>query len=116
MAEPSASSGEVLHGEAKRRYVADLFSRITPRYDLMNTVMTAGMHHRWRRVAAAIATRGLEGVETPKGGRGEGRREAAALDVATGTGDLSFALGRARGYRYNGRPRPGPGNDIARSL
>ena len=82
MAEPSASSGEVLHGEAKRRYVADLFSRITPRYDLMNTVMTAGMHHRWRKTAAAIATRGLEGV---------------ALDVATGTGDLSFVLGRARG-------------------
>ena len=65
-----------LQGEAKRRYVADLFTRIAPRYDLMNTIMTAGTHHRWRKVAAA-ATRGLEGV---------------ALDVGTGTGDMAFTL------------------------
>ncbi len=84
MADPSTSSGEALQGEAKRRYVSDLFSRIAPRYDLMNTLMTAGMHHRWRGVAAEIATRGLEGI---------------ALDVATGTGDLAFALTRARGIK-----------------
>ena len=74
---PSAGSGQALQGEAKRRYVADLFSRIAPRYDLMNTLMTGGMHHRWRKTAAAVATKGIEG---------------AALDVATGTGDLAFAL------------------------
>ena len=62
--------------------MADMFARIAPRYDLMNTLMTAGMHHRWRRVAAAAATTGLEG---------------RALDVATGTGDLAFALARGRG-------------------
>ena len=66
-----------LQGETKREYVADLFSRIAPRYDLMNTLMTAGLHHRWRRMVAEIAARGLEGV---------------ALDVGTGTGDLAFAL------------------------
>ena len=71
-----------MQDEAKRRYVADMFSRIAPRYDLMNTMMTGGMHHRWRSVTVKVATRGLEG---------------AALDMATGTGDLSFALARARG-------------------
>ena len=81
MVDPSAGSGETLQGEAKRRYVADLFARIAPRYDLMNTVMTAGMHHRWRRVVANVATRSLGGV---------------ALDVATGTGDLALALAGTR--------------------
>ena len=69
-----------LQGDVKRRYVADLFARIAPRYDLMNTLMTGGMHHRWRKMATAVATRGLEGV---------------ALDVATGTGDLAFAVAGA---------------------
>ena len=68
-----------LQGQAKRRYVADLFSRIAPRYDLMNTLMTGGMHHRWRKVAATKATQGLEGL---------------ALDVATGTGDLAVAIAK----------------------
>ena len=81
MADPSACSGQGLQQEAQRRYVAQLFSRIAPRYDLMNTVMTVGMHHRWRKVTAVRATRGLEGK---------------ALDVATGTGDLAFALAGER--------------------
>ncbi|MCE2463762.1 MAG: class I SAM-dependent methyltransferase, partial [Dehalococcoidia bacterium] len=75
-------SQDNFQGDVKRRYVSDLFSRIAPRYDLMNTVMTGGMHHRWRSVAVKAATRDLEG---------------AALDVATGTGDLAFTLARAQG-------------------
>ena len=75
-------SRDNFHGDVKRRYVSDLFSRIAPRYDLMNTVMTGGMHHRWRSVAVRVAVRGLEG---------------AALDVATGTGDLALTLARAQG-------------------
>ena len=69
-------------GDEKRRYVADLFSRIAPRYDLMNTLMTGGMHYRWRKIAAKIASNGLAG---------------AALDVATGTGDLALALAGEEG-------------------
>ena len=84
MPDPSSEPAQALEGEAKRRYVGDLFSRIAPRYDLMNTLMTAGMHHRWRRVVAALATSGLEGD---------------ALDVATGTGDLAFALAGVRGMK-----------------
>ncbi len=71
-----------LRGDAKTRYVADTFARISRRYDLLNTIITGGMHHRWRRLAAILATDGLTGP---------------AIDVATGTGDLAFALARQDG-------------------
>jgi demethylmenaquinone methyltransferase / 2-methoxy-6-polyprenyl-1,4-benzoquinol methylase len=61
--------------------VRAMFDRIARVYDLMNSVMTAGMHHRWRERAVDLA------------GVGPGDR---ALDVATGTGDLAVAL-RGRG-------------------
>lgn len=69
-----------LQGYGRRQYVARMFTRIAGRYDLMNNVMTLGMHHRWRREAAELATRGVQGL---------------ALDVATGTGDLTLALSAA---------------------
>ncbi len=75
----------LLEGAAKQRYVADLFARISRRYDLMNTLMTGGMHHRWKRQTAQITTQGLTGK---------------ALDIATGTGDLAFALVRRPGIEY----------------
>jgi demethylmenaquinone methyltransferase / 2-methoxy-6-polyprenyl-1,4-benzoquinol methylase len=56
-----------------------MFDRIAGVYDPLNTVMTAGLHHRWRRRAADLAA------------VGPGSR---ALDVATGTGDLAFELAR----------------------
>ncbi len=54
-----------------------MFDRIAGPYDLMNSVMTAGLHHRWRERAADLAR------------VGPGSR---ALDVATGTGDLAIEL------------------------
>jgi demethylmenaquinone methyltransferase/2-methoxy-6-polyprenyl-1,4-benzoquinol methylase len=54
-----------------------MFDRIAGVYDLMNTAMTAGLHHRWRERAADRA-------ELEAGGR--------ALDVCCGTGDLALAL------------------------
>ena len=77
-----AGSSERLHAAEQRRYIADLFARIAPRYDVMNTLMTGGLHRRWRGAAARIATLGLEGI---------------ALDVATGTGDLALVLARRPG-------------------
>jgi demethylmenaquinone methyltransferase / 2-methoxy-6-polyprenyl-1,4-benzoquinol methylase len=59
-----------------------MFDRIARVYDVMNSVMTAGMHHRWRERAVDLA------------GVGQGDR---ALDVATGTGDLAIALKRRVG-------------------
>ena len=69
-----------LRGEERARYVSRMFGRISRRYDLLNTVMTGGMHYAWRRMAAytAVGT-GLDG---------------AALDVACGTGDFAFDLAR----------------------
>ncbi len=57
--------------------VRAMFDRIAGLYDRMNSVMTAGLHHDWRRRAADLA-------ELSPGGR--------ALDVATGTGDLALEL------------------------
>jgi demethylmenaquinone methyltransferase/2-methoxy-6-polyprenyl-1,4-benzoquinol methylase len=54
-----------------------MFDRIADRYDLMNTVMTAGMHHRWRERAADLA---------------QVRPGDSALDVCCGTGDLALEL------------------------
>jgi len=57
-----------------------MFTRIAGRYDLMNSLMTGGRHHAWRRrVAAAVA----------------GAPPGPVLDLATGTADLAIAL-RAR--------------------
>jgi demethylmenaquinone methyltransferase / 2-methoxy-6-polyprenyl-1,4-benzoquinol methylase len=64
-------------GTLDETQVQAMFDRIAGLYDRMNTVMTAGLHHRWRRQAAQLA--GLS-----PGGR--------ALDVATGTGDLALEL------------------------
>ena len=59
--------------------VRAMFDRIAGVYDLMNTVMTAGLHHRWRQRTADMAR------------VGPGDR---VLDVATGTGDLAIELAR----------------------
>jgi demethylmenaquinone methyltransferase / 2-methoxy-6-polyprenyl-1,4-benzoquinol methylase len=61
--------------------VRAMFDRIAGVYDVMNTVMTAGLHHQWRTRAVDLAR------------VGPGTR---ALDVATGTGDLAIELA-ARG-------------------
>jgi demethylmenaquinone methyltransferase / 2-methoxy-6-polyprenyl-1,4-benzoquinol methylase len=69
-------------GVLEEEQVRAMFDRIAGLYDRMNGVMTAGMHHRWRRRAADLAA-------VPRGGR--------ALDVATGTGDLALELARRVG-------------------
>lgn len=54
-----------------------MFSAIARRYDLLNTLLSLGLHRRWKRFAAACT------------GLGPG---ASALDVCCGTGDLAFLL------------------------
>lgn len=66
-------------GTLPEQQVQAMFDRIARRYDLLNAVMTAGLHERWRERAADVA------------GVGPGDH---VLDVATGTGDLAFALAR----------------------
>ena len=72
-----------LTGADRQRYVADLFARISRRYDLMNDVMTLGMHRGWKRQTAALAAQ--DAWETGPG---------PALDVSTGTADLAQQLAR----------------------
>jgi demethylmenaquinone methyltransferase / 2-methoxy-6-polyprenyl-1,4-benzoquinol methylase len=54
-----------------------MFDRVAGRYDALNSVMTAGLHHGWRQRAAAKAELGP----------GD-----AALDVCCGTGDFALEL------------------------
>jgi demethylmenaquinone methyltransferase/2-methoxy-6-polyprenyl-1,4-benzoquinol methylase len=68
-------------GEKKAR-VGEVFDSVAPRYDLMNDVMSFGLHRLWKRFA--IARSGL-------------RPGDRALDVAAGSGDLSLAMARRVG-------------------
>jgi len=60
-------------------YVQTMFSDIAARYDLMNSVMTGGRHHAWRKLAASLLVRPGDRV----------------IDAGSGTGDLAFACGEA---------------------
>jgi ubiquinone/menaquinone biosynthesis methyltransferase len=63
--------------DAKGRYVRRLFSTIADRYDLITVLLSYGQDRRWKRRLSALA--GVKpGVE--------------ALDLACGTGDITFAL------------------------
>jgi demethylmenaquinone methyltransferase/2-methoxy-6-polyprenyl-1,4-benzoquinol methylase len=73
---------EARTGTLEEGQVRAMFDRIASVYDLMNSVMTAGLHHRWRERAADLAA------------LGPGDR---ALDVACGTGDLAVELARRVG-------------------
>ena len=92
---PVAAQGRQLSstpqsGTLPEQQVRAMFDRIASFYDVMNSVMTAGLHHRWRARAADLAR------------VGPGDR---VLDVATGTGDLAVELAR----------RVGPGGEVVGS-
>ena len=66
----------------KARKVAGVFDSVAPNYDLMNDLMSAGMHRAWKAFTIAIA-----GIRT-------GER---VLDVASGSGDLARVFARRAG-------------------
>jgi demethylmenaquinone methyltransferase / 2-methoxy-6-polyprenyl-1,4-benzoquinol methylase len=69
-------------GAGMAEAVRSMFAGIAPRYDVTNSVLSLGLHHRWRRRLVKLA-------QPPKAG--------SVLDVATGTGDLAFEFKKAVG-------------------
>ena len=64
--------------------IRSMFASIATRYDRANTILSAGVHHRWRRAAVRMAN-------VKPGDR--------ILDCATGTGDLAIEFQKAVGQR-----------------
>jgi ubiquinone/menaquinone biosynthesis methyltransferase len=74
-------------GEGRAERVENLFSKIARRYDLLNDVMSFGMHRAWKR--QLVRRSGFDGKKR-------------ALDLCCGTGDIAFLLA-ARAMRLAGR-------------
>ena len=70
--------------------VRDMFSRIAPRYDFLNHLLSFSLDRVWRRRTATI----FSGVLA--------RPEARVIDLCCGTGDLAFALARRRAHLLPG--------------
>jgi demethylmenaquinone methyltransferase / 2-methoxy-6-polyprenyl-1,4-benzoquinol methylase len=79
----------------KQALVDDVFHKVARRYDLMNDLMSGGLHRAWKD---ALVT----AINPPPKGRpghleGKPERDFALLDVAGGTGDISFRTVAAGG-------------------
>ena len=99
---------ELVSPEEKTRRVGAVFSSVARRYDVMNDLMSGGMHRLWKdRFVARVKPRAGEHI----------------LDMAGGTGDVAFRMAQARragdrrrhqrrharsrqGARREARPRP----------
>jgi len=66
----------------KARRVRGVFESVAPKYDLMNDLMSLGLHRAWKAYAVAVA---------------DVREGQQVLDIAGGTGDLARALARRAG-------------------
>lgn len=77
----------------------EMFAGLAPGYDRLNSVVSLGFHHSWRR-ALADALEPLEGKRV--------------LDLATGTGDIALLLA-ARGAQVTATDLAAPMLDIARA-
>ena len=70
---------ELVSPEEKTRRVGQVFSSVARRYDVMNDLMSGGLHRRWKdRFVARVKPRPSERI----------------LDMAGGTGDVAFRMAR----------------------
>jgi demethylmenaquinone methyltransferase/2-methoxy-6-polyprenyl-1,4-benzoquinol methylase len=69
----------------KQALVDDVFASVAPRYDLMNDLMSGGVHRAWKEALVAA-------VNPPKSARA-----FAALDLAGGTGDVALRIAKVGG-------------------
>lgn len=74
--------------EERRSRVTALFDRIAPRYDLMNDLMSFGLHRLWKSVMVRETLQVLA------------RREGPLVDLAGGTGDIALAVKAADPLRH----------------
>jgi demethylmenaquinone methyltransferase/2-methoxy-6-polyprenyl-1,4-benzoquinol methylase len=88
-------SGETTHFgfrdvplEDKQTLVNEVFHSVASRYDLMNDLMSAGLHRVWKDIM-------INTLNPPKGDT-----PFALLDVAGGTGDIAFRAARAAGTGF----------------
>ena len=72
----------------KQGMVNDVFHSVARRYDLMNDLMSAGMHRLWKDAMVTA-------LDPPRSDR-----PFALLDVAGGTGDIAFRAAKAAGYGF----------------
>ncbi len=79
----SAPSGD--SREPKEERIRTMFSEIAPTYDLLNRLLSLGIDQRWRAQAARTVLQPFHAAT-----------QVRVLDVASGTGDLTFALKRHR--------------------
>ncbi len=73
---------ESVDEQEKARRVRSVFDSVAPRYDMMNDLMSAGLHRAWKAYTVFVAN------------AQPGQR---VLDIAGGTGDLALALARKVG-------------------
>jgi demethylmenaquinone methyltransferase / 2-methoxy-6-polyprenyl-1,4-benzoquinol methylase len=73
---------EQVEEKEKASRVRGVFDSVAPRYDLMNDLMSAGMHRAWKAYTVMVANL---------------REGSRVLDIAGGTGDLSMAFARKVG-------------------
>jgi demethylmenaquinone methyltransferase/2-methoxy-6-polyprenyl-1,4-benzoquinol methylase len=80
----------------KQTLVNDVFHSVARRYDLMNDLMSGGLHRAWKEALVAA-------VNPPKGRASTGRHDKAGdrpfamLDLAGGTGDIALRVAAAGG-------------------
>lgn len=73
---------QTVRTEEKQERVAQVFSSVAKKYDIMNDLMSFGIHRIWKKIAI-----GLSGV----------RAGQSVLDIAGGTGDLAKVFSREVG-------------------
>jgi demethylmenaquinone methyltransferase / 2-methoxy-6-polyprenyl-1,4-benzoquinol methylase len=82
--------------EHKQAHVDDVFRSVARRYDLMNDLMSGGLHRAWKD---ALVTAVDPPRDRPSAGAdtAAGARPFALLDLAGGTGDIAFRVVAAGG-------------------
>src|SRR6201995_4744306 len=73
----------------KQELVNSVFHSVASRYDLMNDLMSGGLHRGWKNIMVTT-------LDPPRG-----ERPFALLDVAGGTGDISFRAATAAGPGFH---------------